>query len=54
MDLANLQTEINPFNSEQAIEMEYDLQNQKTYGLWWDGTAEHFGEINLSTKIRYV
>ena len=51
MDLANLQTEINPFNSEQAIEMEYDLQNQKTYGLWWDGTAEHFGEINLSTGL---
>lgn len=49
MDLANLQTEISSFNSEQAIEMEYDLQNLKTYGLWWDGTAEHFGEINLST-----
>ena len=31
MDLANLQTEINAFDSAQAIEMEYDLQNQKTY-----------------------
>jgi hypothetical protein len=51
MDLANLQTEINPFNSEQAIEMEYDLQNQKTYGLWWDGSAEHFGEIDLTTGL---
>ena len=51
MDLANLETEINPFNSAQAIEMEYDLQNLKTYGLWWDGTAEHFGEVNLSTGL---
>ena len=51
MDLANLQTEINPFNSAQAIEMEYDLQNQKTYGLWWDGSAEHFGEIDLTTGL---
>ena len=51
MDLANLQTEISAFNSYQAIEMEYDLQNQKTYGLWWDGTAENFGEVNLSTGI---
>ena len=51
MDLANLQTEINPFNSEQAIEMEYDLQNQKTYGLWWDGSAEHFG---LEGKIDFL
>ena len=51
MDLANLQTEINPFNSEQAIEMEYDLQNQKTYGLWWDGSAERFGEVDLSTGL---
>jgi len=51
MDLANLETEINPFNSEQAIEMEYDLQNQKTYGLWWDGSAEHFGEIDLTTGL---
>ena len=51
MDLANLQTEINPFNSEQAIEMEYALQNQRTYGLWWDGSAEHFGEVDLSTGL---
>ena len=51
MDLANLETEINPFNSAQAIEMEYDLQNLKTYGLWWDGTAEHFGEVNLLTGL---
>ena len=29
MDLANLQTEINAFDSAQAIEMEYDLQNQR-------------------------
>ena len=51
MDLANLQTEISAFNSYQAVEMEYDLQNQKTYGLWWDGTAENFGEVNLSTGL---
>ncbi len=40
-----------PFASVQAIEMEYDLQTQKAYGLWWDGSAEHFGEINLTTGI---
>lgn len=51
MDLDNSQTESNLFSSAQAIEMEYDLQTQKAYGLWWDGTAEHFGEIDLSTGL---
>ena len=51
MDLNNSQTESNLFSSVQAIEMEYDLQTQKAYGLWWDGTAEHFGEIDLSTGL---
>lgn len=51
MDLDNNQTESNLFNSVQAIEMEYDLQTQNTYGLWWDGVAEHFGEIDLSTGL---
>ena len=49
MDLANLITTNIAFNSIQPIEMEYDLQTQKTFGLWWDGTAEHFGEIDLLT-----
>jgi len=31
--------------------MEYDLRTQKAYGLWWDGTSEHFGEIDLSTGL---
>jgi len=30
----------------QPIEIEYDLQHQKLYGLWWDGSMEHFGEID--------
>jgi hypothetical protein len=51
MDLDNLQTETNLFSSATAIEMEYDLQTQKAYGLWWDGTAEHFGKIDLSTGL---
>ena len=51
MDLDNNQTENNLFSSVQAIEMEYDLQTQNTYGLWWDGVAEHFGEIDLSTGL---
>lgn len=51
MDLDNSQTESNLFSSVQAIEMEYDLRYQKAYGLWWDGAAEHFGEIDLSTGL---
>lgn len=51
MDLDNNQTETNLFSSIQAIEMEYDLRTQKAYGLWWDGAAEHFGEIDLSTGL---
>lgn len=51
MDLVNSQTENYLFSSAQAIEMEYDLRTQKAYGLWWDGTAEHFGEIDLSTGL---
>ena len=51
MDLDNSQTESNLFSSVQAIEMEYDLRTQKAYGLWWDGVAEHFGEIDLSTGL---
>ena len=51
MDLDNNQTESNLFSSVQAIEMEYDLRTQKAYGLWWDGAAEHFGEIDLSTGL---
>lgn len=51
MNLNNSQTESNLFSSAQAIEMEYDLQTQKAYGLWWDGSAEHFGEIDLSTGL---
>ena len=27
------------------------LQNQKTYGLWRDGSAEHFGENHLTTGL---
>ena len=43
----------NDFNltSIQPIEIEYDLQNQKLYGLWWDGSMEHFGEIDTQTGI---
>ena len=33
----------------QPIEIEYDLQHQKLYGLWWDGSMEHFGEIDTQT-----
>ena len=51
MDLDNNQTESSLFSSVQAIEMEYDLRTQKAYGLWWDGAAEHFGEIDLSTGL---
>ena len=51
MNLNNSQTESNLFSSAQAIEMEYDLQTQKAYGLLWDGSAEHFGEIDLSTGL---
>lgn len=51
MDLDDLETTSTPFTATQAIEMEYDLQTQKTYGLWWDGSAEHFGEIDLSTGL---
>ena len=51
MDLDNVQTSSTPFSSTQAIEMEYDLQTQKAYGLWWDGAAEHFGEIDLLTGM---
>ena len=41
----------NNFNltSVQPIEIEYDLQHQKLYGLWWDGSMEHFGEIDTQT-----
>ena len=39
------------FTAIQPIEMEYDLQTQKLYGLWWDGFVEHFGEINLQTGL---
>lgn len=41
----------NNFNlpSVQPIEIEYDLQHQKLYGLWWDGSVEHFGEIDIQT-----
>ena len=41
----------NDFNltSVQPIEIEYDLQHQKLYGLWWDGSMEHFGEIDTQT-----
>lgn len=49
MDLDSLLTVSTNFNSIQPIEMEYDLQTQKAYGLWWDGTAEYFGEIDLLT-----
>ena len=43
----------NDFNltSEQPIEIEYDLQHDKLYGLWWDGSMEHFGEIDTQTGI---
>ena len=51
MDLDDLQTNSSPFSATQAIEMEYDLQTQKAYGLWWDGSAEHFGEIDLNTGL---
>ena len=40
-----------PFTAIQPIEMEYDLQTQKLYGLWWDGFVEHFGEIDLQTGL---
>jgi hypothetical protein len=40
-----------PFTAIQPIEMEYDLQSQKLYGLWWDGFVEHFGEIDLQTGL---
>ena len=33
----------------QPIEIEYDLQHDKLYGLWWDGSMEHFGEIDTQT-----
>ena len=41
----------NDFNltSVQPIEIEYDLQYDKLYGLWWDGSMEHFGEIDTQT-----
>ena len=51
MDLDDLETTSTPFSATQAIEMEYDLQTQKAYGLWWDGSAEHFGEIDLTTGL---
>ena len=51
MDMENLITTNTPFNDQQPIEMEYDLQAQKAYGLWWDGSAEQFGEIDLQTGI---
>ena len=51
MDLDDLETTSTPFSAIQAIEMEYDLQTQKAYGLWWDGSAEHFGEIDLTTGL---
>lgn len=51
MDMDDLVTNTVPFNTVQPIEMEYDLQAQKAYGLWWDRTAEHFGEIDLTTGI---
>jgi hypothetical protein len=51
MDMDDLITTSLPFNTVQPIEMEYDLQAQKAYGLWWDGASEHFGEIDLSTGI---
>jgi hypothetical protein len=51
MDLDDLQSTSSPFSATQAIEMEYDLQTQKAYGLWWDGSAEHFGEIDLNTGL---
>ena len=51
MDLDDLETTSTPFSATQAIEMEYDLQTQKAYGLWWDGSAEHFGEIDLNTGL---
>ena len=43
----------NNFNltSVQPIEIEYDLQHDKLYGLWWDGSMEHFGEIDTQTGI---
>lgn len=47
-DLDSVTTDIFNIPTIQPIEMEYDLQTQKAYGLWWDGTAEHFGEINLA------
>ena len=49
MNLNNGQTESNLFSSAQAIEMEYELQTQKAYGLGWAGSAEHLGEMDLST-----
>ena len=51
MDLDDLETTSTPFSATQAIEMEYDLQTQRAYGLWWDGSAEHFGEIDLNTGL---
>ena len=51
MDMENLITTSTLFNDQQPIEMEYDLQAQKAYGLWWDGSTEQFGEIDLQTGI---
>ena len=47
-DLDSLTTDEFNIPTIQPIEMEYDLQTQKAYGLWWDGSAENFGEVNLT------
>lgn len=37
-----------PIISASPIEMEYDLQKQKTYGLWYANNIEHFGTVDLN------
>jgi hypothetical protein len=51
MNFDSLTTTNLPFSAVQPVEIEYDLQTQNTYGLWWDGSAEHFGEIDLTTGL---
>lgn len=40
-----------PLATVNPIEMEYDLQNQKTYGLWYDQSTstEYFVDVDLAT-----
>lgn len=49
MDIDNNTAVNQPLNVVQPIEMEYDLQTQKTYGLWYSNNIQHFGEIDLTT-----